>query len=36
MARPKNVQDDIVIGEVGQEEIDALTASAVNVEVQEE
>ena len=36
MARQKNVQDDIVIGEVGQEEIDALTASAVNVEVKEE
>jgi hypothetical protein len=36
MARPKNVQDDIVIDGVGQEEIDLLTASAVNVEAKEE
>lgn len=36
MARTKNVQDDIVIGEVGQEEINALTASSLNIEVKEE
>lgn len=36
MAGRKNVQDDIIIDEVGQDENDALTANAVNVEVKGE